>query len=121
MLGNLDDFSQKEPLELKAFKRILDKGNKLNKVGFAAQSLSQTDYNELLYGVYDSYEIIDESMKYVPGHLHYDTNRLTFDTSETLESGDRDYKTNKRPYGSMYCDEVTPDGKRVDANGTRID
>jgi ribosomal protein L34E len=25
-------------------------------------------------------------------------------------------KTNKRPYGSMYCDEVTSDGKRVDAN-----
>ena len=31
------------------------------------------------------------------------------------------YMTNKRPYGSMYCDEVTPDGKRVDANGARID
>lgn len=44
-------FHKKEPLELKAFKRILDKGNKLNKVGFAAQSLSQTDYKELFYGV----------------------------------------------------------------------
>lgn len=73
-LDNLDDFSQKEQLELKALKRVLDKGDKLNKVGFAAQSLSdikadlehqifefiktlsQTDYNELVNSS-DSWEL----------------------------------------------------------------
>lgn len=76
VLGSLDDLTQKEQLELKVFKRVLDKGNKLNKVGFAAQSLSdiktdlerqvfefikalsQTDYNELVNSS-DSWELVD--------------------------------------------------------------